>query len=250
MKVKELEKLIRESVKNTIGLKENFSLDDEGIGPSPKVDQAVEYAVQCASVLAGDKPKPATITGSSLDRCFGQIVALFVSPSGELVYPVDPTDLKNEFLDTLAKKTSGISPKAANAASLILDKAVDKINAHMSEAMFAESLMHLEAGSEIPTDPNWFDTVTGTDSSNPPPTPGFNKKHIETKKHIEMFKNILKAHRAKLNQDNFHFLVDDYADEHHLNFDMAWEIAQVALDELQDANLLESFAKTRKPRKK
>jgi hypothetical protein len=50
--------------------------------------------------------------------------------------------------------------------------------------------------------------------------------------------------------DDFHNLIDDFSYEKDLDSDTAWEIAHIALEELQDANLLESLCKTRRPAKR
>jgi hypothetical protein len=254
MKVKELESLIKESVKKSLAqkyqnLNENVSLvdDNHGFDVGPKVKQAVRYAVECAAILSGVKQRPQGETGSTLSRCFDQILSLFVEPSGELAYPVDSNDLKDELLSQLSKEVADVNDKVGKAASLILDKAVDKINAHMNETMFAEAMSNLE----VPTDPNWFDTVASTDSSEFQGSgPKINKNRTGTRVYIEMFKDVLKANRNKLRLDNFDQLVDDFSYEKDLDSDTAWEIAHIALEELQDANLLESLFKTKRPAKR
>jgi hypothetical protein len=102
---------------------------------------------------------------------------------------------------------------------------------------------------EVPTDPSWFDTVTSTDSSNYSDKK-INKNRRDTRMYIEMFKDVLKANRGKLRMDDFHNLIDDFSYEKDLDSDTAWEIAHIALEELQDANLLESLCKTRRPAKR
>lgn len=248
MKVKELESLIKESVKKSLAqkyrnLNENASFVDDtaSFDVGPKVKEAVRYAVECAAILSGVKQRPQGETGSILGKCFDQILSLFVEPSGELAYPVDSDDLKNEFFGQLSKEVADVNDKVGKAASLILDKAVDKINAHMNETMFAEAMSNLE----VPTDPSWFDTVTSTDSSNYSDKK-INKNRRDTRMYIEMFKDVLKANRGKLRMDDFHILIDDFSYEKDLDSDTAWEIAHIALEELQDANLLESVFKEKR----
>lgn len=258
MKVKELQSLIRESVKKTLTTKyqhlaENLSDQNNddfsaGFDVGPKVKQAVKLAVQCAGVLTGVTPRPQGETGSVLGRCFDQILDLFVEPSGEPVYPVDSQDLKHELLDQLSREIQDLNSKVGKAASIILDKAVDKIDVHMNEAMFAEALKHLEeAGydqygehTEVPTDPNWFDTLSGTDTSNPQPRKG----DPEVRKYIDRFKEVLKQYkkhnRARLDNYVFNTLIDDFVEDNMISHDSAWEIAHMALEELQDEKLLES----------
>ncbi len=103
--------------------------------------------------------------------------------------------------------------------------------------------------AEVPTDPSWFDTLSGTDDSNPQPRRG----DPEVRRYLELFKGILRKSKKSgkvLTRRHFSDLIHDFSFDRGIDFDSAWEIAHMALEELQDNKMLESSSKQKRLVKK
>lgn len=145
MKVKELEELIRESVRETVRkkLKEEASFHHGSIGGNfelgPKVEQAVMLATHCAKLITGAVSQPAGFVGSALEKCFDDILKLFVDSEGGFSVPdLDLDHLKHEFASQLSHQITQPDGKIGKTSRLILDKAVDKLNVYAGETMITE----------------------------------------------------------------------------------------------------------------
>lgn len=149
MKAKELEELIRESVRKTIT--ENSSGKstvkrtgsgnklNEAFELQSRVEQAVIAAVHCAKIITGSVQKPSGFIGSTLEKCFDDILKLFVSETGDLAVPdLNPDELRDSFFAQLDQQIVDPASKTANISKKILDKAVDKLNVYVGESMIAE----------------------------------------------------------------------------------------------------------------
>lgn len=128
----------------TNNLKEDLALQaSEEIEPSPKIEQAVLLAVDCAKVLAGISPKE-TGTPGVLSDCFDKIMNLFLDASGDVSYPIEPDELRSQFFSQLDKQFVDSSNKIARVAKMILGKVVDKLNVFLSEKMIVDASSMLE----------------------------------------------------------------------------------------------------------
>lgn len=104
----------------------------------------------------------------------------------------------------------------------------------------------LRENMEVSTDPSWFDSQSDHDLDSREPK----RNNPESRKIIDLFKKrILNLHKTgkRLNKDSLSALVQDV--EHHglMPFDALWDLAHVAIEELQDTGLYESLE--RKPKK-
>jgi hypothetical protein len=161
MKANELEVLIRESVKHTLAekhtkrmrgkkaLKEGAEYSNGSLGADialePKVERAVMLAVHCAKVLIGGVAKHPGTQGSVLEKCFDDIMGLFLDHEGDFSVPdLNPNELKHEFATQLDHQMTNPESKIARVSRIILDKVVDKLNVFVGERMIAEVASSLE----------------------------------------------------------------------------------------------------------
>lgn len=161
MKANELEVLIRESVKHTLAekhtkrirgkkaLKEGAEYSNGSLGADielePKVERAVMLAVHCAKVLTGGVARQPGDQGSTLEKCFDDIMGLFLDREGDFSVPdLNPDELKHEFATQLDHQMTNPESKVARVSRIILDKVVDKLNVFVGEAMIAEVAGSLE----------------------------------------------------------------------------------------------------------
>jgi hypothetical protein len=161
MKVNELESLIRESVKETLSqkpikrkrskkaLKEGAEFRNGSLGADlelePKVERAVMLAVHCAKVLMGGVPKHPGTQGSVLEKCFDDIMGLFLDPQGDFSVPdLNPDELRQEFATQLSHQMVDPGNKISRVSKSILDKVIDKLNVFVGERMIAEVASSLE----------------------------------------------------------------------------------------------------------
>lgn len=263
MKANELENLIRESVKETLSqkptkrkrgkktLKEGAEFSGGSFGADialePKVERAVMLAAHCAKVITGGIARSPDASGSALEKCFDDILGLFLDPQGEFSVPdLNPDELRHEFATQLSHQMTNPGSKIAKATRLILDKVVDKLNVYVGEAMITE------AGKEIPTDPGWFDTQTDTEMHSREPR----RDHPTSRHMIDLLKKMIlvyqKRQNRKINKYDLNWIVQHVSDHDHysqpLPDDVVWDLAHVAVEELQDKGLFESFSS--RPRKK
>lgn len=238
MKEKELKKLISESVKETLKSKtisEGFEVSSNHLGADidlePKVEHAVMLAAHCAKVLAGVVKKEPESEGSTLEKCFNDIIGLFVDNQGEYSVPeLDINQLKNEFNSQVHLQISDARNKIAKMTKAILDKVIDKLKVYSN----VDTSLAQES-REVPTDPSWFDTQSDTEMfSREPKT-----NSPEARKIIDAFKRkilVLKKTGQKFDNKALSRLVQDQP----VDFDTAWELAHVAIEELRDEKLFES----------
>jgi len=142
-------KAMSKAAKSGKALGEGAEYSDGSLGADiqlePKVERAVMLAVHCAKVLTGGVAKQPGEQGSTLEKCFDEIIGLFLDDQGGFSVPdLNPDELKNEFTTQLDHQMTNPESKIARVSRAILDKVVDKLNVFVGEAMIAEVAGSLE----------------------------------------------------------------------------------------------------------